>query len=262
MPVASDAGQLGVIGLIAPGDERGEAAGLVLQRAQPQQVLEPLLVGLDRAVHHRRGGAQPGAMRVAHDVEPFVGRRLAVAVQQLAHAIDQDLGAAAGNAVEAGGDQPLEHRRHRQLRQPREMDHFGRRQRVQLERRIALLDRAEQVLVPGQRQVGIVAALQQQLDAADRDRLVDLPEQLVEAEDVAFGRSDRTVERAEVALRDADVGVVDVAVDDVGDDALGMLARADARRRAGRAAPSAPARYSVSASRRSRARRPGPLSAI
>ena len=48
-------------------------------------------------------------MRVAHHVEPFVGRRLAVAVQQLAHAIDEDLGAAAGNAVEAGGDQPLDH---------------------------------------------------------------------------------------------------------------------------------------------------------
>ena len=72
-----------------------------------------------------------------------------------------------------------------------------------------------------------MAALQQQLHAADRDRLVDLPEDLVEPEHVAFGRSDRPVERAEVALRDADVRVVDVAVDDVGDDALGMLARAD-----------------------------------
>ena len=35
---------------------------------------------------------------------------LRVAVQQLADAIDEDLGAAAGNAVEAGGDQPLDHR--------------------------------------------------------------------------------------------------------------------------------------------------------
>ena len=225
------AGELGVIGLIAPGDERGEAAGFVLQRAQPQQMLEPLLVGLDRPVHHRRRRAQAGAMRVAHDVEPFVGRRLAVAVQQLAHAIDEDLGAAAGNAVEPGGDQPLDHRRHRQLRQPRQVDDFGRRQRVQLEVGIALLDRAEQIFVPRQRQIGIVAALQQQLHAADGDRFVDLPEQLVEAEDVALGRSDRPIERAEVALRDADVRVVDVAIDDVGDDA--------ARDACGRGSPSA-----------------------
>ena len=53
------AAELGVLRLIAPGDERGEAAGLVLQLAQPEQVLEPLLDRLDRAVHHRRRRAQP-----------------------------------------------------------------------------------------------------------------------------------------------------------------------------------------------------------
>ena len=106
-----DAAALGVLGLVAPGDERGEAAGLVLQIAQPHHVLDALLVRLHRPVHHRRRRAQAGAVRLAHDVEPFVGRRLAVAVQQLADAIDEDLGAAAGNAVEAGGNQPLDHRR-------------------------------------------------------------------------------------------------------------------------------------------------------
>ena len=99
--------QLGVVGLIAPGDERGEAAGFVLQRPQPQQVLEAFLVGLDRPVHHRRRRSQARAVRVAHDVEPLVGGRLAVAVQQLAHAVDEDLGAAAGDAVEARGDEPV-----------------------------------------------------------------------------------------------------------------------------------------------------------
>ena len=102
------AAELGVLRLIAPGDERGEAARLVLQLAQPEQVLEPLLDRLDGAVHHRRRRAQPGAVRVAHHVEPLVGGRLAVAVEQLAHAIDEDLGAAAGNAVEARRDQPLD----------------------------------------------------------------------------------------------------------------------------------------------------------
>ena len=212
-----------MIGLIAPRDERGEAAGLVLKRAQSQQMLDALFVGLHRAVHHRRGRAKAGPVRVPHDVEPLVGGGLAVAVQQRAHAIDENFRAAARHAVEARGNQPIEHLRHRQLRQTRQVDDFGRRQRMQLERRVALLDRAEQILVPRERQVGIVAALQQQLDAADRDGLVDLAEQFVESEDVAFRRSDRTIERAEVALRDADVRVVDVAIDDVADDALGML---------------------------------------
>ncbi len=134
---------------------------------------------------------------------------------------------------------------------PRQVDHFRRRQRVQLERRIALLHRAEQILVPLERQVGIVAALQQQLHAAERDRLVDLPEDLLEAEDVAFGRADRPVERAEVAARDADVRVVDVAVDDVGDDRRRDACARGCRRRAGRAAASARCRYSSSASARS-----------
>ena len=77
---------------------------------------------------------------------------------------------------------------HRQPRQPRQVDDFGRRERVQAERRIARLHRAEQILVPLERQVGIVPALQQQLPAAERDRLVDLPEDLLESEDVAFAR--------------------------------------------------------------------------
>ena len=126
-------GELGVIGLIAPGDKRREATGFVLQRAQPQHVLDPLFVGFHRPVHHRRGGAQPSPVRVAHDVEPLVSRRLAVAVQQLADAVDQDFGAAAGDTVHARGNQSIEHRGHRQLREAREMDHFGRRQRVQFE---------------------------------------------------------------------------------------------------------------------------------
>ena len=169
----------------------------------------------------------PIAVRVAHDVEPLVGRRLAVAVEQLAHAIDEDLGAAAGNAVEPGRDEPLDDLRHRQPRQAREVDDFGRRERVQPERRIPFLDGAEQILVPLERQVRVVAALQQQLPAAERDRLVDLAEDLLEAEHVPFGRPDGPVERAEVAARDADVRVVDVAIDDVGDDPVGVLPRAD-----------------------------------
>ena len=63
---------------------------------------------------------------------------------------------------------------------------------------IALLDRREEVLVPLERNVRIVAALQQQLGAAEANRLFDLPENLLEAERVALGGPDRTVEGAEL----------------------------------------------------------------
>ena len=105
--------------------------------SQPEQVLEPLVDRLDRAVHHRRRRPQSGAVRVPHHVEPLVGGRLVVAVQFPANAIDENLGAAARNAVESRGDQPIDDRRHRQLRQPGDVNDLRRRQRVQAERRIA-----------------------------------------------------------------------------------------------------------------------------
>src|SRR4029077_15645645 len=99
---------------------------------------------------------------------------------------------------------------HAETRHPRQVNHFWRRERMQPERRVPRLDAAEEVFVPLDREVGIVSALQQQLSAAERDRLVDLPEDLIEAEDVALAGPDGAVERAEVAARDADVRVVDV----------------------------------------------------
>ena len=98
---------------------------------------------------------------------------------------------------------------------------------MQPKRRIPFLDGAEQILVPLERQIRVVTALQQQLSAAERDRLVDLAEDLSEAQHVSFRRADGPIERAEVAARNADVRVVDVAIDDVGDDPFGMLAGAD-----------------------------------
>ena len=141
-------GKLGVIGLKAPGDERGEAAGLVLQLAQAQQVLQAFFERFDGAIHHRGGRAKARMVRLAHHTQPLVCRRLSVAVQQLPHAVDEDLGASTGNAVEAGGDEPRDDRRHRQLRHARDVQHLGRRQRVQLEVRIPCLHGTKQVLVP------------------------------------------------------------------------------------------------------------------
>ena len=61
-----------------------------------------------------------------------------------------------------------------------------------------------------------MTALEQQLPAPDRKGLVNLPEQLVKTEHVAVVGPDGSVEGAERAPGDADVRVVDVAIDDVG----------------------------------------------
>ena len=57
------------------------------------------------------------------------------------------------------------------------------------------------------------AALHQDLVAAQRDRLADLLEQHVAIQHISLGVVDLAIERAEIADRRADVGVVDVAVD-------------------------------------------------
>ena len=93
--------------------------------------------------------------------------------------------------------------------------------------REALLDAAEEVLVPLDLEVGVQAALHQHAGAAQVERLLDLLEDRLLGQNVPFGVAHGPVERAEAAILGAEVGVVDVAVDDVGDDALGMPLAAD-----------------------------------
>ena len=82
---------------------------------------------------------------------------------------------------------------------------------------------------------GWIAALHQDLVAAQGDRLLDLLVQLLARQDVGVGVARLAVEGAEVADRGADVGVVDVAVDVVGAVRLRVQPRRDGVRRPGRA---------------------------
>src|SRR5262245_19739186 len=135
--------------LIAPGAERGEPTGFILEVTKAEQMGDPLLVSLDRAVHHGRRGAKARTMRVTHDIDPLVGRRLPVAVQQLSNTVHEDLGSTAGDTIEPGCDQSTDDFSYRKLRKPRNVNDFRRGQRVKLERRISFLYSPEEILVPG-----------------------------------------------------------------------------------------------------------------
>src|SRR4029079_13043660 len=81
--------------------------------------------------------------------------------------------------------------------------------------RVALLERAEEILVVVDAEVGVVTALHEDSGAADRQGLLDLLEDDRLREQVPLGAVARApVEGAEVAVRDADVRVGDVAVND------------------------------------------------
>ncbi len=91
----------------------------------------------------------------------------------------------------------------------------------------ALLDAAQQVFVPLDFQVGVQAALHEDAGAAEAEGLADFFEDDFLRVHVAFVVAERAVKGAEAAIFGADVGVVDIAIDDVADHAFGMQLAAD-----------------------------------
>src|SRR4051812_14135350 len=80
---------------------------------------------------------------------------------------------------------------------------------------VARLDRTKQVLVVVDAEIRVVAALHQETGAAERERLFDFLEDDRLRQEVALSRVAGTaVEGTEVAVRVANVGVVEIAVDD------------------------------------------------
>ena len=71
------------------------------------------------------------------------------------------------------------------------------------------------------------AALHQDAGAAQVDGFLNLVEDDFLGQDVAFGVAHGTVEGAEAAILGAEIGVVDVAVDDVADHVFRMQLAAD-----------------------------------
>ena len=208
--------ELAEVWLERPRDERAEAVHLILQVADQAHVLDALLERLDVAVHHRGRRRHAQAVRVAHDPEPLRRARL-LGREDLAHAVDEDLGATSGQRVQAGVAQAREHLGRRQATRARDVLDLGRRERVQVDR-VALLDAAEEVLVPVDREIGVVPALHQHRGPVELERLLDLLEDHGLRQDVALAPIARlAVERAEGAVGLADVRVVDVPVDDEGD---------------------------------------------
>ena len=85
--------------------------------------------------------------------------------------------------------------------------------------REGLLDRAQQIFVIVDAQIGMKSALHEDACAAESDGLFDFLQDGVEREDVAFLGSHRAIEGAEGAILGAEVRVVDIAIDLIAGDA-------------------------------------------
>src|SRR6266853_1815326 len=97
------------------------------------------------------------------------------------------------------------------------MDEFARAEAVNVDLRELPFEVTEQIQIPLLGQFWMMAALHQDLRAAKGQRLLDLPIDLIERDDVGVVVLLGAIKRAELAIHVADVGVIDVAVNDIGD---------------------------------------------
>ena len=177
---------------------------------------------LAEAEHHRRGRAQPEAVRLAHHLQPGVGRALERR-DLVADLVVEDLGAAARDRIEAGGDQPLDHRRGSTCSRARRCSgspratgrgwragsspsSSGTDPRTSRSAASGLRPPCSRICTPPRSTVSWNFCVE-----------------LLARQHVALGLvGGRAVEVAELAAGHADVRVVDVAIDDVGDLAVGV----------------------------------------
>ena len=92
---------------------------------------------------------------------------------------------------------------------------LGRREAVEMDA-VARLELAQERRVPVEVEIGMQPALHQNAAAAELEGLLDLAVDLVIAQHVSPALTGRSVKRAEVADRRADVRIVDVAIDNEG----------------------------------------------
>ncbi len=98
------------------------------------------------------------------------------------------------------------------------MDELGGAEPVDVDVRELRLDPPHQVEVPRQRESRMMPALEQDLRPAQGHCFFDLPIHLLGGDDVGVRVALAAAEGAELAVHVADVGIIDVAVDEVGDD--------------------------------------------
>ena len=142
------------------------------------------------------------------DLDPAVGPGLA-AEELASHPLGKDLRPAAGHGADAGSHHALQDLRVRELESLVEVIDLGRRERLDLDGGSLVLDGAQQVLVPLERDVGMVAADDMHLVHVGRNLAQDFGDRvLVGVVVAALGG-----EVAELARQHTDICRIDVDVE-------------------------------------------------
>ena len=131
-----------------------EAARLVLDLADRDEVLQPLLDRLDMAVHDGGIRADAEAVRRLHRLDPLRRRRL-LRADDLAHAVREDFRSAARQAVEAVFLEQCQDLADALARHLGEVDDLDRRERLDVCLRQCRLDLPHDSAVIRERLVGM-----------------------------------------------------------------------------------------------------------
>ena len=204
--------QVVVVGVVAQGDESLEAAGVILQFPQPQQVIDPVLVLLDVPIEHGGVGVQPQVMSSAMDGKPGVGIGL-LGADLPADVRVEDLGPAAGHRIQPGRHQPAQHRFVVETGQLGEEIDLDGSEGLEMHPGIGLLEGAQDVFVVVEAEPCVQTADDVEFGDARVHIRPDMLDDLGRRPGVGAGAVlARARKRAEVAVESADVGGVDVAV--------------------------------------------------
>ena len=154
-------------------------------------------------------------VRCLHDIQPLLAGAFEGG-DPLPDGIHENLGATARDGPQTRRFELADHVRDRQLKYLRKMSKLWRRKPVDIDLRKILPEIAQEVQVIIDAKLRMVTALEEYLNATNRHQLPHLCSHLFDGEDVGVGRFGVTHEGAKRAVDIADIGVIDVAVDDVG----------------------------------------------
>ncbi len=195
----------------------------LLDFAEQQQLIDPVLGSFDVSVHQRGGAANAAAMRGADDLLPLLGGEF-VARKHEADVVVENLGGRSRQSVEAIVAQHAQIIFERHAGEFDAVDDLHGRESVNVHAGYGLLYRAQNVAIVERRQAVRQAALNADFGGADFPGFDGLLRDLLEAEEVGVGFARAAAEGAELAADEADIGEIDIAIDDVGDDIAGQLA--------------------------------------
>src|ERR1700722_149015 len=224
------AAQGGVLRLETPRDECRETACFFLQIVESLQMINAVFRVLSHTEHHGRGSSHADLVRRTMNIDP-VSREAFQARNFVTDFVVKNFRTAAGDGIEAGVTQAKDSVPNAEVTVLSDGDDLGCRIAMQVNLRKALLDSAQHFFVPVNLQIGMQAALHEDAGTAKFDGLANLVVDCVEFEDVTFlcrGPLERAIKRAESAVFGAEIGVVNVAIDDVGDHALRVKLPANA----------------------------------